>query len=501
LSTGSRREGREGLEFKHLEPGGVNVIDRLSLLDEAFLRLEEPSAPMHVAWTLLVEGEPPPLEQLRRRVAGRLERLPRLRRRVLTSRLHRPLWIDDSEFDLRHHVVRARLPRPGAPTELRGVVGRLLSEPLDLNRPLWRLHLLVGLRDGGFAIVCKAHHALVDGLGAVEAAQVLLDDAHAKSPGEVGDARPAPPPTLVEQLLTAGVEQARAGGALLSLGVRSLANPRRAAGASRRIVGTLAPYALQAAPETILNGSAPARSTAFIELPLRAAQAISERELATVDDVALAVGSLALGRYLLSRRDHVPRLRALVPVSTRPAGEATTLGNRISFVLVDLPVGQHDPRAALAEVACQTAEHRRLGSARVLDGVLPATCALPLPLRDRIARYATRPKTFNVVLSNVPGPMRPASVLGRPVRAAYPALPLSRGQGLSIGVLTYRDALHVGLVAAPRVVPDVEALGIDFTRAFEALRLATLRGPRSSPRGKPAAGRTSGRTRRRLAPV
>jgi WS/DGAT/MGAT family acyltransferase len=479
----------------------VNVIDHLSLLDEAFLRLDEPGAPMHVGWTLLIEGEPPPLEQLRRRVADRLARLPRLRRRILTSRLHRPLWIDDSEFDLRQHVVRARVPRPGGPSELRGVVGRLLSEPLDLDRPLWRLHLLVGLREGDFAVVCKAHHALVDGLAAVEAAQVLLDDGHARSASEPRDVTTAPLPTLVEQLLTAGAEQARAGGALFSLGLRSVANPRRAAGAARRIAGTLAPYALQAAPETVLNGSGPARSVAFTELPLRAAQAISERQLATVDDVALAVGSLALGRYLRFRGDHIPRLRALVPVSTRGTGETTMLGNRISFVLVDLPVSQHDPRAALAEVACQTAEHRRLGSAQVLDGVLPATCALPLPVRDRIARYAARPKTFNVVTSNIPGPIQPVSMLGRPVRAAYPAIPLPRGQGLSIGVLTYRDALHVGLVAAPTVVPDVEALELDFTRAFEALRVATLRRPRSSPRPEAAAGSTPGRARRRLTPV
>jgi diacylglycerol O-acyltransferase / wax synthase len=479
----------------------VDVIDRLSLLDEAFLRLEESGAPMHVGWTLLVEGEPLPLEQLRHRVASRLERLPRLRRRVLTSRLHRPLWIDDTEFDLRHHVVRARVPRPGGPPELRGAVGRLLSEPLDLDRPLWRLHVLGGLRDRGFAIVCKAHHALVDGLAAVDAAQLLLDDALANSAGAQRDVTPAPLPTLFEQLLTAGAEQARAGGALLSLGVRSLANPRRAAEASRRIAGTLAPYALQSAPATVLNGSVAARSVAFAELPLAAAQAISERQLATVDDVALAVGSLALGRYLLRRREEVPRLRALVPVSTRPAAEAATIGNRISFVLVDLPVSQRDPRAALAEVACQTAEHRRLRSAQVLDGVLPATCALPLPVRDRIARYATRPQTFNLVVSNIPGPIEPVSVLGRPVRAAYPAIPLSRGHGLSIGVLTYRDALHVGLVAAPTIVPDLEALALDCTRAFEALRLATLRGPRSSSRAEPAAARTSGRARRRLTPV
>ena len=217
--------------------------------------------------------------------------------------------------------------------------------------------------------------------------------------------------------------------------------------------------------------------------------------------MALAAVSLALGRYLLRRRDHVQRLRALVPVSTRPGAEATTLGNRISFVLIELPVSQSDPRAALAEVACQTAEHRRLRSAQVLDGVLPATCALPLPARERIARYATKPQRFNMVVSNVPGPRGPVSLLGRRVRAAYPAIPLPPAYGLSIGVLFYRDALHVGLVAAPTIVPDVDALALDCRRAFDALRVATLRRSRSTLRPEPAARRASGRVHRRLTPV
>lgn len=477
------------------------MIDRLSLLDEAFLRLEEPGAPMHVGWTLLGEGEPPPLEQLRHRIGSRLELLPRLRRRVLTSRLHRPLWVDDDRFDLRHHVVRARVPRPGGPPELREVIARLLAEPLDPDRPRWRLHLLGGLGGGGFAIVGKAHHSLVDGLAAVGAAQVLLDDAPVEPPSALHDVSTAPAPTRAERLIATGAEYASASASVVSLGARSLANPGRAAGALRRIAGTLAPYALRSAPLTVLNGSpGSARSVAFAELSLGAAQAISERELATVDDVALAAVSLALGRYLSRRRDPVPRLRALVPVSTRPAAEAATLGNRISFVLVELPVSQSDPRAALAEVGCQTAEHRRLRSAQVLDGVLPATCALPLPVRERIARYATRPQTFNVVVSNISGPSNGVSLLGRAVRAAYPAVPLPRAHGLSVGVLSYRDTLHVGLVAAPTIVPDVEALALDCTRAFDALRAATLRRQRTSPR--PDLGRlTSDRRRRRLAPV
>jgi diacylglycerol O-acyltransferase / wax synthase len=153
------------------------ALDRLSALDEAFLRLDSRATPMHVGWTLLADGEPPALEAFREHVAGRLHLLPRFRRRPLTSalRLHDPVWVDDAQFDLANHIAAASVEEPGGPGELRTLAGRLLSLPLDRNRPLWRLWLIEGLCDGRFAVVGQAHHALVDGLAAVEVAQLLLD--------------------------------------------------------------------------------------------------------------------------------------------------------------------------------------------------------------------------------------------------------------------------------------------------------------------------------------
>ena len=144
------------------------LVDRLSPLDEAFLRIESDAAHMHVGWTLLAEGEPPATEELREHVARRLDFLPRFRCRPLTSVLHDPMWVDHREFDLCYHVTRESVPPPGGEEELRAFAGALLSEPLDRRRPLWRMHVVDGLRDGGFAILGRAHHALVDGVSAVE---------------------------------------------------------------------------------------------------------------------------------------------------------------------------------------------------------------------------------------------------------------------------------------------------------------------------------------------
>lgn len=465
------------------------AIDRLSALDEAFLRLDSPRTPMHVGWTLLADGDPPTVQELRDHVAARLHLVPRFRRRPLTSplRLHDPVWVDDAQFDLANHIEVVSLENPGGPGELRALAGQLLSLPLDRRRPLWRLWLIDGLRDGRFAIVGQAHHALVDGLAAVEVAQLLLDADPSTPAPRPRPFSPAPEPSLAERALATVAERARFGRAAGSLALKTLANPGVAGEgveALRRLGSALEPIA-GAAPRTALNRRVGRRrSVAFAELPLTAAKELGREHGATVNDVVLATAALALGRYLRRAGECHPWLRTLVPVSTRPDGTHAELGNRVSFVMVELPVGERSPAAALEEVTRQMREHKRAGSAGAFDGLLHAARFAPLPVRDAIAWIATRPQTFNVVVSNLPGPRDALYVMGRPLRAAYPAVPLPRGHGLSVGILSYHGVLHVGLYADPDVVPEVIDVAHDFTRSFDALRFALA--PRPPEPGAPA---------------
>ncbi len=464
------------------------AIDRLSALDEAFLRLDSRATPMHVGWTLLAEGQPPEVEALREHVAGRLHLLPRFRRRPLTSalRLHDPVWVDDPQFDVANHIATASVEKPGGPAELRALAGQLLSVPLDRRHPLWRLWLVDGLRDGRFAVVGQAHHALVDGLAAIEVAQLLLD-----ADPEVPPARPrpwsaAPEPSLAERAISTVADRARVGRAAGSLALKALANPGVAGEgveALRRLGSALEPVA-GAAPRTALNRRiGPRRSVAFAELPLAAAKELGRERGATVNDIVLTTAALALGRYLRRAGECHPWLRTLVPVSTRPDGTHAELGNRVSFVMVELPIGERSPGAALEEVTRQMREHKSAGSAGAFDGLLHAARFAPLPVRDAIGWIATRPQTFNIVVSNLPGPRDALYVMGRPLRAAYPAVPLPRGHGLSVGILSYRGVLHIGLYADPDVVPDVVDVAHDFTRSFDALRFALA--PRPPEPGAP----------------
>ena len=166
-------------------------IDRLSALDMAFLDLETPRAPLHVGWTLRFAGEAPSLPALRRHLDARLDRVPRFRRRLgaLPGGL---AWVDDPTFDVAGHVHQVHLPGPGTSAQLRDTAGVLLGTALDPQRPLWRMYLVDGLRGGGFALVGQAHHALIDGIAAIEVATLLFDDG---VPSRPSSWRPAPAPT------------------------------------------------------------------------------------------------------------------------------------------------------------------------------------------------------------------------------------------------------------------------------------------------------------------
>jgi diacylglycerol O-acyltransferase / wax synthase len=275
----------------------VPTIDRLSGLDAAFLDLDSPQAPLHVGWTIRVAGRPPSLSALRRHVEGRLEHVPRFRRRVVRPRLglgdaH---WADDPGFDIARHVHAVTLAAPAGVRELRDLAGTLLSQPLDPSHPLWRIYLVSGLRDDGWAVIGQAHHALVDGIAAVEVATLLFDAAgHPPARAVNGGWSPRPLPTarasaaaFARDRVTGATRVARtaaatvARGADLPAAVRQLAAP---------------------APATALDRSATRRrAVAFADVPLDAVRAAGRRHHATINDVLLAAATLALGRALRRR--------------------------------------------------------------------------------------------------------------------------------------------------------------------------------------------------------
>jgi WS/DGAT/MGAT family acyltransferase len=442
-------------------------VDRPSALDLAFLDLETPQAPLHVGWTLRFSGRAPSLAALRRHLDERLHAVPRFRRRLVRTPLGlaAPQWVDDPGFDVARHAFAVALPAPAGPAQLRELAGALLSRPLPPDRPLWRMYLVEDDGDG-FALVGQVHHALVDGIAAIEVALLLFGPADTE--GVRGWAPARAVPTAAAARATLGVRARAAVTAARDLGGAAL-RPGPA-GAVREAARALESVA-RPVPTTLLDRSeTPERAIAFAHVPLDAARAAGHRFGATINDVLLAASSLALRRTLRRCGEHPEELRALVPISVR-GDEQGALGNRISFLSVDLPVGEPDPRRTLRTVRARTAVAKGGGDAGALEALARAADALPGPGRRLLTRSAVHAVGFNLVISNMPGPPVELSLLGRPLVAVHPMVPLLHGHALTIGAVSYGGRLNLGLASDAAVLPDVVELARDLEAAFDALRV------------------------------
>ena len=424
---------------------------------------------MHVGGVLIFDG-PVAREEIVRRLRERIHLIPRYAMRLDEAPLGiaNPVWVEDEHFDPDRHVRRVALPAPGGREQLEELVGDLMSDRLDRTRALWQIHVVEGLAGGRTALVARMHHALVDGIAAVDVSTVVLDPT--PEPLEIEPpavtkgvrARLLQPADRVEAL--ARMTSARLhvprklardmASAALELDPRGAAKQMRSAAG---VVGELARIR-PAAPETRLNTAiGPDRLFAMARGSLDDVKAVRRATGATVNDVLLTIVALMLSEFLDDPADSVV---ALVPVSVRAENERGELGNRISTVFVDLPL-TGEPLERLARVS--EAMNKVKASAQVRAGslIVGATGLAPPLVSSLAVRAMSGPRMFNLVVSNVPGPQETFYLAGVPLREVYPAVPLNpRNQALTVGILSYDGGVHFGLLADRDAVPDVgEAAG------------------------------------------
>lgn len=481
-----------------LSSGTPPPPDRLSALDYSFLALDTPEAPLHVGWTMRFDGAPPPLAALRRHLDARLGFVPRFRRRVTIPALGigDPRWVDDPSFDIAHHVHELTLAAPGGPAELRTLAGTLLSRPLDPARPLWQLYLVRGVGPNGFALVGQAHHALVDGIAAIEVAMLLFTPEPPARGEDEGDWRPGGRPSPARAARDALGVRARTAVRLardstpapnVRAAAANVTSPTALRGAARRAANL--PEALRGAagslerlttpvPATSLDRAVgPRRAVAYAQAPMDGLKAAGRRHSATLNDVLLTACSLAFGRALHAAGEAAGDLRVLVPVSTR-LDDPAALGNKISFMAVELPVAEIDPVAVLRTVRDRTrAVKDEAGGGFGVAQVVEAVDLLPAQAAGAAARAAFSKAAFNAIVSNVPGPEIELSLLGRPLRSVHPAVPVAPGRALSVGAISYLGRLHVGLFADSGALPDLPAIARDLESALDVLRLEVPAAP------------------------
>jgi WS/DGAT/MGAT family acyltransferase len=464
---------------------------RLSALDASFLAAETPAAHMHVGWAALfdppAEGPAPSFDELRDHVAARLSRAPRYRQRLATVPFgaHDSVWVDDEAFDICHHVLHADGP------DLRSVMDVAMSSQLERSRPLWELWIAPRLADGRIGIAGKAHHCMVDGLAAVELASLILDPMPDPPPLPDDGWRPAPAPGPPELLARGIVDRVRDELGLLRIPAQVLASPRRRLGelavetgrAARALghsVGTRAPISRFDVP------SSPLRRLGTISRPLDELHSIKAFHGTTINDVVLAVSAAGMRTFLLRHGDPAARLKAMVPVSVRAAAAASELGNRISFMFLDLPCDEPDPVRRLHAINQASMERKQSGEPQGADMVLKVVAHAPRTLQHATARLVASPRTFNVVVSNIPGPTEPLYMRGCRLTEAYPVVPLAERHSVSIGMTTTAGRACFGLYADRKALPDVDLLATDIEAAIDEL-LAVSRPPAAAtPNGSRA---------------
>jgi diacylglycerol O-acyltransferase len=471
------------------------MVDRMSPLDAAFIDLEDedPHASMAIASVAVAEGPAPTHEDFVDAIRARLPLLPRYRQRAWSVPLDLgpPVWADDPRFDITHHIRRTALPAPGDDQALSRLVGRVMSQRLDRERPLWEYWVVEGLAGGRWALISKAHHCMVDGISGTHL-YYLLCDASPDGPGALPPDtwNPSGEPTALgligdalRELALNPMEQLRlVGGALRSPRATAARFVETARGLAT-LVGALRP----AAASSLVGPIGRQRRYAVARASLADVKHVARQAQVSVNDVVLAAITAAF-REILRRRDERPdphAVRSLVPVSVRAPGDEGTCDNRISMLLASLPVHLEDPTMRLRAVHEHLTQLKASKEAQAGEAMTTLARHEPFPPVAWGMRAAAHlpQRTIVTVTTNVPGPRQPLYLMGRRIVEILPYVPIGARLRTGISIFTYCDQVTFGVTGDYDRVGDIDALALAVRSGVEEL-VAAYRPGRSRARAR-----------------
>ena len=488
---------------------------KLTPLDASFLHLEQRHTHMHIGGVAIFEPSPSGSgealhEEIIRVIEPRLDMMPRYRQKVafLPLSLDTPVWVDDTEFDISNHVLRAALPKPGGDRELQQFIARVFSRQLDRRRPLWEMYIVEGLKDGRWALLFKTHHAMVDGISNLELVTVLLDTD--PEPFDDGAQRstwqPERAPTSTDLLLNSLRERLARPQRLLRSAREAAVNPARLTKALRDTASGLAAVAETIrTPRSIINGTTGSmRSYTYTRFPLQDFKVIKDALGGTINDVVLAAVAGGLRQYLMAHDvdpdDERNALQALCPVSIRDDSERTALGNRLALLLVKLPIDTANGEERLARVRTTVDRLKARKQAVGADFLLNLAGFAPSTLHAMVARASLRQIGFNLVVTNVPGPQFPLYFRGARLVEAFPVAFLYDGQQVAIAIFSYMGWLNFGYLADAHGVSDVGKLASCVEKSFKDMVRAAKRRQDFAAEVEAGAGRRHTTTTSRAKP-
>ena len=446
--------------------------ERLSSIDTAWLRMEDPTNLMMVTGVLVFD-QPLRFDRLRQTIEQRLLSFDRFHQQVVNAS-GTPHWQDDPHFTINAHLHRIALPAPHDQAALQDLVSTLMSTPLDLSKSPWQFHLIEAY-GAGCVLLARLHHCIADGIALMRVLLSLTDET-AEPPMPAHDTAPAHDSRApYAGSIAAANATVRAAEKLLSQGIETLLEPTRLADAAQ--FGASSAVALSRlllmSPDrqTLFKGQLGVSKRAAWSAPIALddVKAIGRAVGGTVNDVLLAAVTGALRRYLLGRGELVDglNLRAAVPVNLRSPNEPPTLGNRFGLIFLSLPVGADDPLDRLYDLKQRMEAIKGSPEALVTFGVLHAIGLLTSQLQDvGVSLFGSK---ATAVMTNVPGPRETIYLAGAPVRELMFWVPQSGRLGLGVSILSYAGQVRLGVATDVGLIPDPDAIIGAFQAEFELL--------------------------------
>jgi WS/DGAT/MGAT family acyltransferase len=455
-------------------------MEKLNFQDASFLRLESAQRPFHVGGLLIFAAPPDARPGFLRRLAVEMgEKLPEMSplflRKLYDPELSGTVhWVRAEDYEARYHVLHYGLPKPGRMEDLLNVVSLAHERPLDRSRPLWEWHLIEGLPGNRFALYCKMHHALIDGVGALRLMDALLttdarktaiyrrkkpqtDEPHAghSRRGLFGE---------FSHMAELMMEQGRAVSELVQMFLRMESN----SSAESHGIPPL-PFS---APHAIMNTEiGPRRRIVMAEFPLQALRRIGKAVDGTVNDALLAVCGGALRSYLAEHRQ-LPSASLLAgsPVSIKAPGEQH--GNQLSTIVSSFGTTTRDPVKRLKTIARMTRQAKEELQAMSQAARQDYMNLILLPTIVLTLAHASTaiPPAFNVIVSNVPGPQKALYLAGARLEAIYPLSVVTDAQAMNITAISYESTICVGITTCPDNLPEIDSMAKHLREAYRELK-------------------------------
>ncbi|ELA08028.1 hypothetical protein MOMA_05691 [Moraxella macacae 0408225] len=431
----------------------------LTAVDQLFLLLETRNQPMHIGGLFLFELPFGAKDNFVSELVELMRNSQIPPSFPFNQVLYRLLfWQTDKNFDVSHHFRHIALPKPANMDALLGYVSKEHAHLLDKSKPMWECHIIEGLHGNHFALYFKIHHAMVDGVAALQ----LVKKSLSQSPTEKISLPIWSLMTRHRHQLDALIPPYKSAWQIVK--EQSLALPPVGRELFKNIYERFNKNYVSTAqaPDSLLNQPiSSSRRIAVASFSFSRFQEIAKTHNATFNDVVLAVCAGALRRYLTDQHA-LPKkpLIGFVPLSLRDNQQKQhKIGNQITFILANLATHIQDPVERLHTINASTKNSKNRfarmnqASSILYSGVVYSRAGLQV-LTGIMPEY----RGFNLIISNVPATKKPLYWQGAKLKALYPVSVVINDQAMNITFCTYQDSIEFCIVACAKVLPNIDII-------------------------------------------